>query len=196
MKEARFSFVSARAGSNVSQSSCISHQVTARSVTLRNTLPLDQHTTSFPSSFVSFSWSVATVVPCPSRSRRKRQQATRSFQGNETPRMYVLLSSFSMKPEKGLTLPVPDSPQSTTTPPPAPPSLPLTMPNISSATSSGLFPRTSMLMYSSGTKSGSSTPLSLAMSIPLCSFDASSSSRRRMPSPSDSDNDAKSDEDA
>mmetsp|Transcript_35387 Transcript_35387/g.85379 ORF Transcript_35387/g.85379 Transcript_35387/m.85379 type:complete len:218 (+) Transcript_35387:379-1032(+) len=144
-KEAKFSFVNALAGSNPSQSFCCSHHVTASSVTLRKTFPLDQHTTCFLSSFSNFSLSVATVVP----------------------------------------LPVPDRPHRTTTPPPVPPSLVLTLTKISSATSPGLFPKTSTLMYSSGMKFGSSTPLSLAMSIPRCSFDASSSSRCRMPSPSD-----------
>mmetsp|Transcript_15125 Transcript_15125/g.27461 ORF Transcript_15125/g.27461 Transcript_15125/m.27461 type:complete len:215 (+) Transcript_15125:604-1248(+) len=141
IKEAKFSFVNALTGSNPSQSSCCSHHVTARSVTLRKMLPLDQHTTCFLSSFSTFSWSVATVVP----------------------------------------LPVPESPHKTTR---GRPSLFLTVPKISSATSPGLFPKTSILMYSSGTKSGSSTPLSLAISIPFCSFDASSSSRWRIPSPS------------
>ena len=66
-----------------------------------------------------------------------------------------------------LTLPVPDSPHRTTTPPPLPPSLFLTVPKISSATASGDLPKTSIVMYSSGTKVGSRTPLSLAISIPF-----------------------------
>mmetsp|Transcript_8234 Transcript_8234/g.12420 ORF Transcript_8234/g.12420 Transcript_8234/m.12420 type:complete len:205 (+) Transcript_8234:497-1111(+) len=84
-------------------------------------------------------------------------------------------SNFSLSLATVVPLPVPESPQSTTTPPPSPPFL--TVPRISSATSSGLFPKTSTSMYSSGTNSGSNTPLSFAISIPFCNFDASSSSR-------------------
>mmetsp|Transcript_263 Transcript_263/g.503 ORF Transcript_263/g.503 Transcript_263/m.503 type:complete len:214 (+) Transcript_263:404-1045(+) len=92
-------------------------------------------------------------------------------------------SNFSLRVATVVPFPVPESPQSTTTPPPSPPFF--TLPKISSATSPGLFPNTSILIYSSGTKSGSNTPFSLAMSIPFCNLEASSSSRWRMPSPSD-----------
>jgi len=95
-----------------------------------------------------------------------------------------------------LTLPVPESPHNTTTPPPLPtPPSSFTNCNISLATSSGLFPNTSIEIYFSGTKFGSSTPLSLATSIPFCNLLPSSSSRRRILAPSDSDKRKKEDAD-
>mmetsp|Transcript_2079 Transcript_2079/g.4967 ORF Transcript_2079/g.4967 Transcript_2079/m.4967 type:complete len:220 (-) Transcript_2079:383-1042(-) len=149
-KLARFSDVSAFAGSKPSQSLCCSHQVTASKVRDRKTLPLLQQTTVFPSCVSSFDFSVATVVP----------------------------------------FPVPERPQRITSPPPLPPfDLSLTVPRISSATWSGVLPRTSIDMYCSGTKFGSRTPLSLARSIPRWSFSPSSQSRRRVLSPSDFERD-------
>mmetsp|Transcript_15093 Transcript_15093/g.27269 ORF Transcript_15093/g.27269 Transcript_15093/m.27269 type:complete len:230 (+) Transcript_15093:511-1200(+) len=115
-----------------------------------------------------------------------------------TTRFLSSFSNFSFSLATVVPLPVPESPQSTTTPPPPLPPSPsppfLTVPKISSATSSGLFPKTSTSIYSSGTNCGSNTPFSFAISIPFCNFDASSSSRWRMPSPSDFARDRNSEE--
>jgi hypothetical protein len=197
INKARFSLVNASA---ISKSASLlipfrrrssSHHVTARRVTLRKTLPFDQQTTRFPSSFWSFSRSAVTVVPC---SRRPKPSSC----------VYIVMAcsralgfrlksmQYLWKPRHTLTLPVPESPHNTTTPPPPP--FPSTLPlscltscNISLATSSGLFPKTSIDIYSSGTKFGSSTPLALEISIPFCNLLPSSSSRRSMLDPSDSD---------
>mmetsp|Transcript_32777 Transcript_32777/g.79690 ORF Transcript_32777/g.79690 Transcript_32777/m.79690 type:complete len:222 (-) Transcript_32777:366-1031(-) len=92
--------------------------------------------------------------------------------------------NFCRSFETVVPFPVPDNPHKTMTE-----LSPFAMNfKISSATVSGVLPRTSILTYGSGSKFGSMTPFDLAKSIPRWSFTPSSSSRANVAEPSASAN--------